>query len=122
MSNLSEEEKKAIDILKEFKDSKPFIIRYNDEPYNKAEIIEIVLNLIEKLKLELENHKNLIQHQQTYCHQLEEDLFVGCNNLVIHKDKIREKIKYYKQKRDIDRDNHFYYDCYIVELEELLEE
>lgn len=37
--------------------------------------------------------KELLQKKNKYTHELEKDLFEGCSNYVVRKDKIREKIK-----------------------------
>lgn len=51
---LSDEEKKAIEVLNYIKNKTPFIFWYEDKPYNREETINIILNLIEKQSKEIE--------------------------------------------------------------------
>lgn len=61
MSNLSKEEKKAIELLKILSKTKPYII-WGDKnvPYNKANKINTLLNLIEKQQKELDKKDKII--------------------------------------------------------------
>jgi len=52
---MSDEEKKAIEILKKVKDEKPFVFWFKGECYNKTAIFDILLNLIEKQSKEIEH-------------------------------------------------------------------
>lgn len=94
-----------------------FLKGCNNETINEKEIqaIENVLNRIKELE---EENKKL-----TYDYLIQKDL-INAEFLsdYVGKNKIREKIKYYKEKRETDIDSHLYYDCYIAELEELLKE
>lgn len=55
---MSDEEKKAIEVLNYIKNKTPFIFWYEDKPYNRKETINTVLNLIEKQFKEIEELKD----------------------------------------------------------------
>ena len=55
---MSDEEKKAIEVLQYVKNKTPFIFWYEDKPYNRKETINTILNLIEKQTKEIEELKN----------------------------------------------------------------
>ena len=55
---MSDEEKKAIEVLQYVKNETPFIFWYEDKPYNRKETINTILNLIEKQTKEIEELKN----------------------------------------------------------------
>lgn len=54
---LSDEEKQAIEFLKEYQDKPPYIIWKDNMPYNKKIQSQIILNLIEKQSKEIEELK-----------------------------------------------------------------
>ena len=100
-----EEQEKLYDLL--FKDTK-----------NKLEAT------IEKQQKEIEKLKELLEYKRKYCSELEEDLFRNCRNYVIPKDKIREKMKSIKERRnkEIDEIGCSFLGSAIDILEELLKE
>ena len=55
---LSDEEKQAIEFLKEYQDKPPYIIWKDNMPYNKKIQSQIILNLIEKQSKEIEELKD----------------------------------------------------------------
>jgi len=55
---MTDEEKQAIEFLKEYQDKPPFIIWKDNMPYNKKIQSQIILNLIEKQQKEIEELKN----------------------------------------------------------------
>ena len=54
---MTDEEKKAIEVLQYVKNKTPFIFWYEDKPYNRKETINTILNLIEKQSKEIEELK-----------------------------------------------------------------
>lgn len=131
---MNEEEKKAIEELKEFIQGPCEICRYCSGAYrlNRKNIIQS-LNLIEKLQKENEElktdrdkFKKALGKRITYCNELEKDLFENCSNYVISKQKIKDKIEEYKnmlktcnKAKDIDRIKAI--NERILELQELIE-
>lgn len=51
---MSDEEKKAIELLKKLQKKTPYIIWVDGTPYNKNNQIQTILNLIEKQQKEIE--------------------------------------------------------------------
>ena len=100
---LSDEEKKAIEVLNYIKNKTPFIFWYEDKPYNRKETINTILNLIEKKSKEIEELKEKNEFLNWYFENQKENF--------IHKDKIKAKIEEVKDGT---------YDAKIV-LESLLE-
>lgn len=88
---LSDEEKKAIDILNYVKNKTPFIFWYEEKPYNKKETINIILNLIEKLQKENEELNYKLHSKK---------IALEIYNRYISKDKIKAKIEEFKIVRD----------------------
>ena len=78
------EEKKAIEMLRNYDNE--------DNLHKIHQSINVLLNLIEKQKKEIENLKELMAHKNGYTKQLEEDLFENASNYVVNKDKIRDLI------------------------------
>lgn len=145
---MSEEEKKAIEYLKQNDIAEIQYDNYGLESIHRIGIDEkyIILNLIEKQQKEIENLKEinkehqklngelreeiddlkqLMAHKNGYTKQLEEDLFENASNYVVSKDKIREKIKELEDNmilftNDKEKFNRYKYARNI--LEKLLEE
>ena len=128
---MSEEEKKAIEYIKEFKNE---VFEGVGNKSIMAKNIDILLNLIEKLQKEIKHQKQQRKYwrdnfyeQQEEIEVLKEDLdkkvkaldIAMSNPDYISKDKIREKIEQLKEIADEDN-----LDVYtkIDVLEELLEE
>lgn len=99
---ISKEEKEAIETLKNI------VIQEYDWWINKGDYaesnvkeandaIKTILNLIKKHQKEIEGLKELLQKKNNYTHELEKDLFEGCSNYVVRKDKIRKKMKEVKE-------------------------
>lgn len=61
---LSDEEKKAIEVLQYVKNKTPFIFWYEDKPYNRKETINTILNLIKKQSKEIEELKAINKMQE----------------------------------------------------------
>ena len=134
---MSEEEKKAIEKLKEGKKIGIYeVIRtfkkegIENFVITRKKYIETILNLIEKQQKEIENLKELMAHKNGYTKQLEEDLFENASNYVISKDKIREKIEEYKKSKnfkEVDEygeiiEGEIIYKDIVEALQELLKE
>lgn len=84
---LNEKEKQAIEhILSDYK--------------KVLEMNEVLSKRNEVLLKENENLKNSLSWRINYCQELEKDLFENCENHVISKDKIKEKIKEYNKLAD----------------------
>ena len=60
---LSDEEKKAIELLKKLQKKTPYIIWGDGTPYNKNNQIQTILNLIEKLQKEIEERETRLQEE-----------------------------------------------------------
>ena len=96
---MTDEEKKAIERLKNFGDSIS-CATYPPEAYiEMKEDIEDILYLIEKqqkeieeLKTDRDKFKKALGKRIIYCNELEKDLFENCNKYVVSKDKIKAKI------------------------------
>ena len=86
---LSDEEKKAIEYLNYIKNKTPFILWYEEKPYNRKETINIILDLIEKQSKEIEELK-----------EKNEYLPAWVSKKYISKDKIKAKIEEFKTVRD----------------------
>ena len=61
---LSDEEKQAIEFLKEYQDKPPYIIWKDNMPYNKKIQSQIILNLIKKQSKEIEHQKEKRENQK----------------------------------------------------------
>lgn len=122
---MSDEEKKAIELLKDFKRELNNIESYEradvEGKYKKILIVlqeddfdtfQTILNLIEKQQKEIERIKSLDIYKLT------EEWETG---QLIHKDKIREKLNYFEHSYDYD-DNGESYELVMKVLQELLEE
>lgn len=108
---MSDEEKKAIEVLQYVKNKTPFIFWYEDKPYNRKETINTILNLIEKQTKEIEELKNA-------------DLTTVYLNGVYDgekkaKDKIKAKIDYLLKYYD--SENFINFEMFIKILQSLLE-
>ena len=106
---MSEEEKKAIELLKQPPD---FSLRY----YERENAIDIVLNLIEKQQKEIEREKEYSEFYEDLCHKQQERIR-HYKRKYISKNKIRELLK--KYDKDIawaNADDHYYFVKYIKEL------
>ena len=107
---MSEEEKKAIEYLKQNDIAEIQYDNYGLESIHRIGIDEkyIILNLIEKQQKEIENLKELMAHKNGYTKQLEEDLFENASNYVVSKDKIRDKIEELnKESKDLIKKGNF---------------
>lgn len=100
---MSEEEKKAIESLIEIREFAN-LSSYKDIRINQLKSIDIVLNLIEKQKKEIQELKKVIKMVEIYKSygipedaemviMRKDDFLRNNNNEFISKDKIREKIK-----------------------------
>ena len=63
--------------------------------YNKD--LETVLNYIKELEEEKDKLKEGLVKRIAYCNELEKDLFENCENYVVNKSKIRDKIEEYQE-------------------------
>lgn len=89
---MTDEEKKAIELLKKLQKKAPYIIWRDGTAYNKSNQIQTVLNLIEKQSKEIEELKKpryLFNAHTGEITKLE-------NSNCISKDKIKAKIKEYE--------------------------
>lgn len=69
VNNMSEEEKKAIDLLKILQKKTPFILWGDKTPYNKSNQIQTVLNLIERQQKEIEEMRRELERHIKFCEQ-----------------------------------------------------
>lgn len=111
---LSDEEKKAIDILNYVKNKTPFIFWYEEKPYNKKETINIILNLIEKQHKEIEELKNITKSYDSFLGT--EKIVIADKNFFVNgyfrenyvsKDKIKAKIKELEKEKNIPQEMDF---------------
>ena len=109
---LSDEEKKAIEVLQYVKNKTPFIFWYEDKPYNRKETINTILNLIEKQFKEIEELKEKNKFLNWYFENQKENF--------IHKDKIKAKIDYLLKQYD--SENFINFEMFIKVLQSLLNE
>lgn len=93
---LSEEEKKAIEILKKLQKKTPYIIWVDGTPYNKTNQIQTILNLLNKLQKEIEELKFNNHMVRKWNEYLDKDC--------ISKNRIKEIINKY-----IDVEDHLIY-------------
>lgn len=84
---LSEEEKKAIELLKKLQKKTPYIIWGDGTPYNKNNQIQTILNLIDKKQKEIEKLKFNNHMVRKWNEYLDKDC--------ISKNRIKEIIKKY---------------------------
>ena len=98
----------------------------NEKPCDNLKAIETVLNYIKELEEEKDKLKEGLVKRIAYCNELEKDLFENCENYVVNKSKIRDKIEEIENDKD-----YKYYDMFLHErdientiqvLKELLEE
>ena len=108
---MSDEEKKAIEVLQYVKNKTPFIFWYEDKPYNRKETINTILNLIEKQTKEIEELKEKNKFLNWYFENQKENF--------IHKDKIKAKIDYLLKYYD--SENFINFEMFIKILQSLLE-
>lgn len=73
---LSEEEKKAIEILKKLQKKTPYIIWGDGTPYNKSNQIQTILNLIEKMQKEIKEKSTIIMAGAEKVKQLEKEIIL----------------------------------------------
>lgn len=86
---MSEEEKKAIELLKKLQKKTPYIIWGDGTPYNKSNQIQTVLNLIEKQQKEIVRLRNIKRKDiQDLINNENENIYKN----YISKDKIRAKV------------------------------
>lgn len=110
---------------KENPDSPLELTRYFDE---WKQVLETVLNYTKELEEEKDKLKERLVERITYCNELEKDLFENCENYVVNKSKIRDKIEELeKEKQKYDNEIRIYtmresFDFQEMILKELLEE
>ena len=123
---MSKEVEEAINVVKnDIYDLKGFLTESEKIKWQKA--IETVLNYIKELEEEKDKLKEGLVKRITYCNELEKDLFENCENYVVNKSKIRDKIEELEKQRDnvkIFKNIDEYDRCIgkIQVLKELLEE
>ena len=146
---LSEEEKKAIELLKKLQKKTPYIIWGDGTPYNKNNQIQTILNVIDKQQKEIEEKTTIIMAGAEKVKQLEKGnrslmesrikwknryyKEKAKNKECISKDKIREKLDKYREKlkklhsqelwnEPEDSIKDFKYNHYLEAYKEILEE
>lgn len=130
---LSEEEKKAIEYLNDFKTIKIMygntFVMFLEQLKKYQQATNAALNLITKLQKENEELKQenkelnrLLKFSLDYIHKLEEDLYEGASNFILRKDKIREIIEEYKHKDFIKMQVVMKHDKEALKIVEVLEE
>ena len=107
---MTEEEKKAIELLRKLKKKTPYIIWDDRTPYNKSNQIQTVLNLIEKQQKEIENllqdykqDEKIIQEMAEYIRNIKTDYeqdYCNIENCNYHKTNCSNKciIDYFRKR------------------------
>jgi hypothetical protein len=100
---MDEEEKKAIDILKDFTENEDTKYCYDWQGFDYETIlsaIECLLNLIEKQQRIMKSQEKIIMEQEKEIDNYKKQEFGNLfNGKYISKDKIRDKIDEYRQLR-----------------------
>ena len=126
---MSDEEKKAIELLKKLQKKTPYIIWGDGTPYNKNNQIQTILNLIDNQQKEIEEKSTIIMAGAEKVKQLEKEIkeykehyenmkwyYDNQKDNLIHKDKIKEL----KEKVEKEMISNPYDFSYMIN--ELLEE
>lgn len=96
--------------------------------YNHCKDIETVLGYVKELEEEKDKLKEGLVKRIAYCNELEKDLFENCENYVVNKSKIRDKIEELEKTKENYNDSLRFYtlkDSFTLKenvLKELLEE
>ena len=85
--------KEVEEAIKSLNINKAMVLKGGDSCIASVDNIETVLSYIEELEKEVEKLKEHIRKRIAYTQDLEKDLFENCENYVVNKDKIRNKIK-----------------------------
>ena len=119
---MSEEEKKAIEVLKlaSISDLDKVNVEFIGQGFVQ-QAIKTLLQALEEKNKEIEELKRLMVYKNGYTAELEKDLFENCSNYVVPKSVIREKIKIYKSYGRICDGDYYVNNVEIKTLEELLE-
>ena len=121
MHKLSEEEKEAI------KDLKGYLEWVKDRRTHSDKITEIVLNLIDRLQIQVEESEKALVREREFKNKEIDRLQKELDNS-ISKDKIKDKIEHYKKELEkIEKGEEFadeknFYEYGIFFLEDLLKE
>lgn len=89
---------------------------------DKGTIGKALLDVLEKLQEENEKLKKLIIHKNEYTQQLEQDLFENCNNYVIPKQRVKDKIEELKHTDFIAQQVVMQHDKEALAIMEVLQE
>ena len=117
---MSDEEKKAIEVLQYVKNKTPFIFWYEDKPYNRKETIKTILNLIEKQSKEIERLNNKFEKIYNEIDNKNSQLVKALNYKLFMEDKIKAKIDYLLKQYD--SENFINFEMFIKVLQSLLNE
>ena len=99
---LSNEEKKAINLLKSYENKLVYEISEKDK---KA--VKTILNLIEKQSKEIEKYKNVIDNREFTWKQKYEETFEYVKENFINQDKIKAKIEEIEKEKNIPKEMDF---------------
>lgn len=114
---LSEEEKKAIELLKKLQKKTPYIIWGDGTPYNKNNQIQTILNVIDRQQKEIEESK-----KPKYIINCKTNEITKLSNDFISKDKIREKMREIMGYTFTTSEERYSQDYAYDRLKELLED
>ena len=100
----TEEEKKAIEYLKEnalvrLNENNKIVAYGNSYKYYILQLLDKQQKEIEEQNKEINEKDKLLKFSRNYINKLEQDLFENANNYVVSKEAIREKIKELKDNR-----------------------
>ena len=98
---LSDEEKQAIEFLKEYQDKPPYIIWKDNMPYNKKIQSQIILNLIEKQSKEIEELKQEKEYLNCII-ESDNDNYTNKDKIKAEIEELQEDIKYSANPLSID--------------------
>lgn len=91
------------------------------EPDFFFEIVDCLLKENREIKVDRDKFKKALGKRITYCNELEEDLFENCNNYVIPKQEIKDKIEQLEKNELFGKYNFEQIKFAVDALQELLE-
>lgn len=91
------------------------------EPDFFFEVVDCLLKENREIKMDRDKFKKALGKRITYCNELEEDLFENCNNYVIPKQEIKDKIEQLEKNELFGKYNFEQIKFAIDALQELLE-
>ena len=121
----TEEEKKAIEYLKEnalvrLNENNKIVAYGNSYKYYILQLLDKQQKEIKELNKEINEKDKLLKFNRNYINKLEQDLFENASNYVVPKESIREKIKDLRYNESLGFEQSFEETFKIEVLEELL--